>query len=93
MSWSEPVSSVAPQRSTCFDHASCCPGECPSARAMSRTAFLGRYWMTLATWAARSRPVGLVDPLDDLFAPVGVEVDVDVGLVAKARQEPLERSR
>ncbi len=35
--------------------------------------------------------IGRVDPLDDLFAPVGVEIDVDVGLlVAQARQEPLE---
>ena len=37
-------------------------------------------------------PVRLVDPLDDLLAPVRVEVDVDVGLlVAQRRQEPLER--
>lgn len=34
----------------------------------------------------------LVDVLDDLFAPLGVEVDVDVWLfVAQARQESLER--
>ncbi len=33
-----------------------------------------------------------IDPLDDLFATVGVEVHVDVGLlVAQARQEPFER--
>ena len=37
-----PVESIAPQRSTCFDQASCWPGECPSAFAMSRTAFFGR---------------------------------------------------
>ena len=37
-------------------------------------------------------PVLPVDPLDDLFSAVGVEIDVDVGfLVAQARQEPLER--
>ena len=36
-------------------------------------------------------PVLLVDPLDDLFPTIGVEVDVDVGLLfAQARQEPLE---
>ncbi len=36
--------------------------------------------------------VGLVDPLDDLLAPVGVEVDVDVGLLLACRgEEPLER--
>ncbi len=50
------ASGSGPQCSTCFDQASCCPGECPSAFAMSRTAFFGRYWMTLATCAARSRP-------------------------------------
>ena len=33
-----------------------------------------------------------VDPLDDLFAPIGIEVDVDIGLfVAQRRQEALER--
>ena len=37
-------------------------------------------------------PVLLEHPLDDLFAAIGVEVDVDVGLlVAQRRQEPLER--
>ena len=56
MSCSGPVESVAPHCSTCFDQASCWPGECPSAFAMSRTAFFGRYWMTFATCAARSRP-------------------------------------
>ena len=36
--------------------------------------------------------VGVVDPLDDLLAPVGVEVDVDVGLLVAVRgDEPLER--
>ena len=55
-SWSPPDSIVAPQRSICRDQASCWPGEKPRARATSRTAFFGRYWMTLATWAARSRP-------------------------------------
>ena len=36
--------------------------------------------------------VALVDPLDHLLAPVGVEVDVDVGLlVAVLGDEPLER--
>ena len=33
-----------------------------------------------------------VDVLDDLLAPIGIEVDVDVGLLlAQAREEPLER--
>ena len=37
-------------------------------------------------------PVLLEHPLDHLLAPVGVEVDVDVGLlVAQAREEALER--
>ena len=36
--------------------------------------------------------VAAVDPLDDLLAAVGVEVDVDVGfLVPQRREEPLER--
>ena len=35
--------------------------------------------------------VGVVDPLDDLLAAVGVEVDVDVGLLVAVRgDEPLE---
>ncbi len=39
-----------------FDHASCCPAPWPSARAASRTAERGRYWMTFATIAALMRP-------------------------------------
>ena len=39
-----------------IDQASCWPGECPRALAISRTAFFGRYWMTFATCAVRSRP-------------------------------------
>jgi hypothetical protein len=36
--------------------------------------------------------VGLVDPLDDLLAPLVLEIDVDVGrLVALGRDEPLEQ--
>lgn len=37
-------------------------------------------------------PVLFVDPLDDLFTTVAIEVDVDVGLfIAHGREEPLER--
>jgi len=37
-------------------------------------------------------PILPVDPLDDLLAPIRVEVDVDVGLfIAERREEPLER--
>ena len=48
--------------------------------------------MTLATWAALLAAVALVHVLDRLFAPVALDVDVDVGrAVALGRQEPLEQ--
>ena len=48
--------------------------------------------MTAAASAARSRPYLLVDVLDDFFAPLVLEVDVDVGrLVALLGDEALEQ--
>ena len=47
--------------------------------------------MTLATLAVDAA-VARVDVLDDLLAPIGLDVDVDVGWpVAVGRQEPLEQ--
>ena len=48
--------------------------------------------MTLATWAVWWRPWRVVHVLDDLLAPVALDVDVDVGRpVALGRQEALEQ--
>src|SRR3546814_3190875 len=38
-------------------------------------------------------PIGLVNPLDDLLAPLMLEIDIDIGrLLALARDKALERS-
>ena len=59
---------------------------------MSRIADLARYVMTLATCAVWWRPCLRVDVLDDLLAPVALDVDVDVRrAVALGRQEALEQ--
>ena len=48
--------------------------------------------MTVAASAVRSRPYLAVDVLDDLFAPLVLEVDVDVGRLAPlAADEALEQ--
>ena len=86
------VVATVPHPSMRFDQASCWPGAWPSALAMSRTADLARYVMTLATCAVWWRPCLLVDVLDDLLAPVALDVDVDVRrAVALGRQEALEQ--
>ena len=69
-------------------------GSKPKTLPRSRSALLGRYMITVAAIAARSRPYFSIDVLDDLLAPLVLEIDVDVGrLVALAGDEALEEQR
>ena len=64
----------------------------PNTLPRSRRALRGRYMMTVAASAARSRPYLRIDVLQHLLAPLVLEIDVDVGrLVALARDEALEQ--
>ena len=83
---------AACQRSICLLHASCWPGENPSALrdvAHGRAGPVADHVRHLSRPIA---PVAAVDVLDDLLPAARLDVEVDVGVAVAGRgQEPLEQ--
>ena len=81
-----------PHRSIHLVSASACPGERPTAFAISRSAERGPVGDHVGHLRGTLAPVLAVDVLDHLLAPLVLDVEVDVGrTVALEREEALEQ--